>query len=434
MLIPAKTIIDNIGECKVTSPLPLSNVYGDGTGNFTPDAARVRHDTSVKTGVIEHADIFFEKAGAREKIYFKPMDVRAAIVTCGGICPGLNNVVRSVVNQLSRYGISDILGIRDGYRGLNPALAAQPIHLTGAMVDHIHREGGTILGTSRGPQDTDVILDYLQEAGINMLFCVGGDGTQRGCHDIAVGSKSRRAGIVAIGIPKTIDNDINFVSPSFGFATALEEVQKVIDCAHTEAKCAIGGIGIVKVMGRESGFIAAGATIASQEVNFTLVPEMPFKLRGKRGLLDLLKKRMLAKSHAVVVIAEGAGQELMHGDEQGVDKSGNKKLKDIGVFIARQIKEFFAAEGMEINIKYFDPSYSIRSVSANCTDALLSDIMARNAVHAAMAGKTDCLVGALHGDSIHVPLPLVTAERKRLNPESETWVRVHESTNQPLNF
>lgn len=434
MLIPEKTLIDHLGARKVSSPLSFSNTYGDGVGNYMPDEARLSYDIDLRTGAEDHLDIYLEKAGAREKIFFNPSEVRAAIVTCGGICPGLNNVIRSLVNQLARYGVADVLGVRDGYRGLNPERNNPPIALDENLVDHINQTGGTILGSSRGPQATGVMVDYLQELGVDILFCIGGDGTQRGCHSIAMECRDRDLEIAAIGIPKTIDNDISFISRSFGYLTALEEARKVLNCAHTEAKSAINGIGLVKVMGRESGFIAAGATIASQDVNFTLVPEMQFKLKGEGGLFELLRKRMERKGHAVIIVAEGAGQDLVAGHGDGFDKSGNKRLKDIGVFLSERIKDYFAEEEMEINLKYIDPSYIIRSVPANCADALLCDSLARYAVHAGMAGKTDCLIGMLHDQFIHVPLPLAVAGRKRVDSESDLWISVHESTDQPLRF
>lgn len=431
---PEETKVDRLGECRYDSPLTLSNTYGDGVGNFTPKEARIRYDIDVSTGPEDHPDVLFEKAGARERIFFRPENVRAAIVTCGGLCPGLNNVIRSVVKQLDSYGVKDVLGIREGYRGLNPEINRPPLQLDRDSVDHIHTSGGTILGTSRGSQKTSVIVDFLENNDVDMLFCVGGDGTQRGCHDIARECKQRGLPLAAVGIPKTIDNDINLISRSFGFATALEEVRKVIRCAHTEAKAALRGIGVVKVMGRESGFIAAEATLASQEANFTLVPEVPFKMKGQDGLLELLESRMERRNHAVVVVAEGAGQDLLKQEQRAYDKSGNKRLGDIGVYVADRIEEYFAGIGKDANVKYIDPGYIIRSVPANCTDAVLCDSLARNSVHAAMAGKTDCLVGVLHGQFIHVPLRLAVARRKKIDPESDLWVRVHESTGQPLCF
>lgn len=410
----------------------FSNMFGDGIANFTPDEARIAFDIDLHTGAADDLDIFFEKAGPRQRIFFDPREVGAAIVTCGGLCPGLNNVIRSLVCQLKRYGVERILGIRDGYRGLNPAIGQSPIELDEDLVDHIHETGGTILGSSRGPQSIDTMVDFMVDREIDILFCVGGDGTQRGCHAIAEECRRRGLSIAAIGIPKTIDNDINFISRSFGYLTALEEARNAITCAHVEAKSAINGIGLVKVMGRESGFIAAGATVASQDVNLALVPEIPFSLEGENGILPLLRERMEQKGHAVIVVAEGAGQELLEGIDLGVDKSGNARLKDIGPFLAGVIKAYFDREGVEVNMKYIDPSYMIRSVPANCADALICDSLARHAVHAAMAGKTDCLVGLMHDKFIHVPLMLAVAERKKLDPEGDLWIRVHESTGQPL--
>jgi len=434
MLTPEKTLIDNLGERLLESPLQFSITHGDGVGNYTPDEARISYDIDLGTGEQDHPDIYFEKAGAREKIFFEPAETTAAIVTCGGLCPGINNVIRSLVNQLARYGVEDVLGIRDGFKGLNPAVASPPLELDEDIVDHIHHSGGTMLGSSRGPQPTEAIVDYIEQRGIDLLFCIGGDGTQRGNHEIAVECRRRGLAVACVGIPKTIDNDIGFISRSFGYLTALEEARKVLDCAHTEAKSAINGIGLVKVMGRASGFIAAGATLASQEVNFALVPEVPFRLEGEGGLLDLLETRMKNKQHAVIVVAEGAGQELFPENGDSRDKSGNRRLSDIGFLLAGRIRDYFAEKGIEVNLKYIDPSYIVRSVPANCADALLCDSLARNAVHAAMAGKTDCLVGMMHEQFIHVPLPLATVQRKKIDPESDLWIRVHESTGQPLKF
>lgn len=434
MLTPEKTVIDNLGERLLDSPLQFSSTRGDGIGNYTLDDARIGYDIDLGTGEQDIPGVFFEKAGAREAIFFEPSRTTAAIVTCGGLCPGLNNVIRSLVNQLARYGVEDVLGIRDGFKGLNPAVASPPLELDEDVVDHIHHSGGTILGTSRGPQPTGAIVDYLEQRGIDILFCIGGDGTQRGNHEIAVECRRRGLAVACVGIPKTIDNDISFISRSFGYLTALEEARKVLDCAHTEAKSAINGIGLVKLMGRESGFIAAGATLASQEVNFALVPEVPFRLEGEGGLLGLIEERMRRKQHAVIVVAEGAGQELFAESGEARDKSGNRRLQDIGYLLSGRIRDHFAALGLEVNLKYIDPSYIIRSVAANCADALLCDSLARNAVHAAMAGKTDCLLGTMHEQFIHVPLTLATEQRKKLDPESDLWIRVHESTGQPLSF
>jgi 6-phosphofructokinase 1 len=327
--------------------------------------------------------------------------------------------------------VPEVLGINYGYQGLNPAKAVPPIRLTPEFVERIHNLGGTVLSSSRGPEDPVVVVDYLQREGINMLFCVGGDGTQRGAHAIATEVSRRGVPIAVVGIPKTIDNDLPFVWRSFGYGTALEKAREAINCAHTEAHDAPNGIGLVKLMGREAGFIAAGASLASQEANFTLIPEIPFPLEGENGFLEALRRRLLARRHAVIVVAEGAGQSWFQCDRSDCDASGNVKLKDIGLFLKEKIAAYFKAADIPINIKYIDPSYIIRSVPANSDDSLLCDGMARNAVHAAMAGKTDMFIGQVNGAYVHVPIATAVAQKKRLSPESEMWIGVLEATGQP---
>ncbi len=427
--------ISTLGAPLFKSPQPLTNNPCDTIGNFVSEKERVRYQVECKVGEVESEVITFEKAGPREMIFFNPAKTRAAIVTCGGLCPGLNNVIRSAFLELHHnYKVKDVLGIRFGFAGLNPALGKEPVRLTSDMVDDIHEEGGTILGSSRGPQPTSIIVDFLQSEGIDLLICVGGDGTQRGSHDIAVEAARRKAPISVVGIPKTIDNDLMYVYRTFGVSTAIEKSREVLDCAHNEARGADNGIGLVKLMGRESGFIAAGATLASQEVNFTLVPEIPFKLEGEHGFLATLRRRLEKRGHAVIVVAEGAGQDLLKSAPQERDASGNVKFGDIGLFLKEQISAYFKQIKMSVSLKYFDPSYSIRSVAANCDDSLLCDQLARNAVHAGMAGKTDVLIGYWHNVFTHVPIPLATAERKHMSPRSGMWRAVLATTGQPRNF
>ncbi|MFH0878755.1 MAG: ATP-dependent 6-phosphofructokinase, partial [Lentisphaerota bacterium] len=343
------TRVETLGPRNVKSPLTLTTVFGDGLGNFTRDEARVHGRVETGTGN-DNPDIQFESAGPREHIFFDPAHTRAAIVTCGGLCPGLNTVIRSAFLELfHNYGVKNVQGIRFGYEGLNPASAAPPITLTAELVDDIHKEGGTILGSSRGQQPVPVMVDYLEKQNIDILLCVGGDGTQHGSHEIAKEIRRRGLKKVVVGIPKTIDNDICFVRQTFGYFTAIEVARNVLDCAHNEAKGAPNGIGLVKVMGRDSGFIAAGATLASQEVNFCLIPELPFVLDGKNGLLNVLRERILNRQHAVIVVAEGAGQNLMPDEKTECDASGNKKHKDIGIFLREAITRHFASEGIPVN-------------------------------------------------------------------------------------
>ena len=377
----------------------------------------------------------FERAGPRRRIFFEPGRTRAAIATCGGLCPGLNNVLRSVFLELHhRYGVRDVYGIRYGYAGLDPARGHEPVRLTCELVDRIHLQGGTVLGTSRGPVDPAVALDFLEDQEINVLFCVGGDGTQRGAHALHLEAERRGYPLAVVGVPKTIDNDIEYVWRTFGFGTAVAQAVYVIDSAHAEARSVLNGVGLVKLMGRDAGFIACGATLASQEVNFTLIPEVPFDLDGQHGFLNSLHERLAARGHAVVVVAEGAGQELVGGAEPGRDGSGNPKLKDIGLFLKDRIEKHFEGRSFHPIVKYFDPSYIVRSRPANREDTLLCDQFARNAVHAAMAGRTDILIGLWYNVFVHVPIPMATVSKRRVLPTGEIWSSVLAATGQSAGF
>jgi 6-phosphofructokinase 1 len=426
--------VPRLGDPGYASPLRLSTTWGDDIVNFTPEHALVRHRIELNTPD-PGPDLRFEKAGPRQRLFFDPPRVRAAIVTCGGLCPGLNNVIRSAFLEMHfNYGVPEVLGLRYGYQGLNPTLAEAPLRLTPELVEHIHEHGGTILGTSRGEQDPRVMADFLQRERIDILLCIGGDGTQRGAVRIADEARRRGAPVAVVGIPKTIDNDIAFVSQTFGFATAVEKAREVLYGAHAEAKSAFNGIGLVKVMGRHAGFIACGATVASQEVNFTLIPEAPLVLEGERGFLPVLHRRLLARHHAVIVVAEGAGQELFAGDDRGTDASGNARFGDIGVRLKSEIERFFKANGTPVSVKYFDPSYYVRSVPANSVDSLLCDHLARHAVHAAMSGRTGILVGHWNDVFIHVPIGMAVAQPRRVSLEGDIWRQVLSATGQPASW
>jgi 6-phosphofructokinase 1 len=402
----------------------------DGIGDFTCDDERVLHDVVFRAGS-RPADLAFEKAGARQHLFFDPAKTRAAIVTCGGLCPGLNNVIRTLFFELKvNYGIREVLGIRYGYRGLQPAPPEPPVVLTHDRVVNIQHHGGTMLGTSRCPHHEEQSVDFLVAAGVDMLFCVGGDGTQRGAHAIAQEIARRKLPTAIVGIPKTIDNDVKYCDRTFGYFTAVAEGKVVIDRAHTEAISVPNGVGLVKLMGREAGFIAAGATIASGEVNFALIPEVPFTLNGERGLLTKLERRLAARQHAVIVVAEGAGQNLLAAQDETFDASGNRKLGDIGTFLKEQINDHFRRREIHVDVKYFDPSYHIRSCPASTVDSLLCEEYARSAAHAGMAGKTDLLIGLAHSQFIHVPLAASIGQNRRLSPENDWWTAVMAITRQ----
>jgi 6-phosphofructokinase 1 len=401
-------------------------------------ASRATHTVSDDVRIPERIEIGaapglqFELAGPRANLFFDPKKTRAAIVTCGGLCPGLNNVIRSLFLELHYgYGVAEVLGFRGGYGGLDPDCGVEPVKITPEFVDSIHQKGGSILGTSRGPVDTCRAVDNLIARRVNILFTIGGDGTQRGAHDLYQEARKRGHPMSVVGVPKTIDNDVGFVSRTFGFFSAVEEAARVLDCAHTEARSVQGGIGLVKLMGRHAGFVTAGAVVANQDVNFALIPEVPFSLDG---FLAALKQRMLSKSHAVIAVAEGAGQDLLAASSSERDASGNVKLKDIGPFLREKIEAFFKAEKIPVVLRYFDPSYQVRSRPANGEDALLCDLFARNAVHAAMAGKTGVVIGFLHERFIHVPIELLAIHTKRLDPASGWWRSVLAASGQPERF
>ncbi|MRI02240.1 ATP-dependent 6-phosphofructokinase [Kriegella sp. EG-1] len=428
--------ITSLGEALIISPLGLSKIKGDNIYNFIPDDERVLHDLSLKgfnKSKEENSNPdCFEKAGPRENIFFAPKNVRAAIVTCGGLCPGINNVIRSIVMALHYfYGVEDIIGIPYGYEGLNPAKKRGFIQLTPDKVKDIHEFGGTILGSSRGAQNVEVMVDTLIENNINILFTIGGDGTLKGTDAIGMEIAKRSLEISVVGIPKTIDNDIDIIDKSFGFETSFDVATPILRDAHNEAMGAYNGIAIVKLMGRDSGFIAASAALSKPVVNFVLVPEMDFSLTGENGLLRLLKKRLDQKHHAVIVVAEGAGQSLIKKEKDIIkDASGNIKHNDIGVFLKDEISKYFTQNNQEVTIKYIDPSYIIRSAAANASDSVFCSRLAYHAVHGAMAGKTRFVVGMVNGKFVYLPIPEVVNNRKKIDLESEFWFAVIQSTGQ----
>jgi len=410
-------------------------LYQSPKRHFVNDTYRLPHNIIQGPKTPAEDELFFELAGPREKLFFNPDNTRVGIVTCGGLCPGLNDVIRSLFLELHHaYKVREVYGFRGGYKGLDPHLGKEPLQLTPKIVEGIHLDGGTILGTSRGPVDTKLAVDNLIQRGINILFTVGGDGTQRGGNALYQDARKRNYPLSVVGIPKTIDNDVAFVSRTFGYGTAVEEASKVLDRAHTEARSVENGISLVKLMGRHAGFIAVGATVANQDVNFTLVPEVAFRLEGPGGFLAALKARIMDRSHAVVVVAEGAGQDLLISENEERDASGNLIIGDIGLFLNDRIKEYFREEGIPVIMRYFDPSYQVRSSPANANDSVLCDLFARNAVHAAMAGKTGLVIGYLHNQFIHVPIELLTSRKKTMDENGFAWNATLATTGQAEKF
>ena len=429
--------VEQLGPCKIKSPIELSTVVGDAYANYVRDDSFVRNRINVfspdEPNSVDSSNLL-QKAGPREKIYFDPKKVKAGICTCGGLCPGLNDVIRAVVRCLwNRYGVREILGFRFGYRGLFQDSNLEPMKLTPDVVDEIHKIGGSFIGTSRGGGDrlpTDGV-DTIERLGINMMFVIGGDGTQHGALTLAEAIQKRGLECAVVGIPKTVDNDFLLIDRSFGFETAVQQAKEAIASMHMEARSQPNCISVVKLMGRESGFIAAQAALASHETNFCLIPEVPFDMEGPNGFLANLERRLKDHQHAVVVVAEGAGQELFTSDG-ATDASGNKKLADIGVYLRDEIKKYFASKNIPIDLKYCDPSYQIRSAVTIASDSVYCERLGNNAVHAAMAGKTKMVVGLVHDKFVYIPTKMAIASRNFVDPEGALWRDALDATGQPI--
>jgi 6-phosphofructokinase 1 len=436
-LITAQDLaIPDLGPCAF--PSPVASILGERALHYVGEADKILLDDRLSAlgthRVLIAENPAFELAGPRDRIYFDPQSVGCGIVTCGGLCPGLNNVVRGLVCELwNSYGVRRILGFRYGYEGLSPKHGMVPLTMNPEMVAGIQSQGGTVLGSSRGKQDPAVVVDRLVELGIQVLFVIGGNGTMRGALSIVDEIARRKLKIGVIGVPKTIDNDIQFIDRSFGFETAFSEAVAIIRSAHVEANGARNGVGLVKLMGRHSGFIACHAALASTDVNIVLIPEVPLVLDGPDGLMRVLERRLERYSQAVIVVAEGAGQELFSANCE-TDASGNSKFQDIGTYLRDRITAHFKERKLPLNLKYLDPSYHIRSVPASPSDSVYCWNMARNAVHAGMAGNTAMLIGRWHNRFVHVPMVLATRQRKEVDIHGDLWMSVVEATGQPKSF
>lgn len=427
--------IDNLGPRTLTSPGCSRDFAVEGTSWHSDGDRIVLNDHIDAIRAAMKCDIdppSIELAGPRREIFFKPEETCIAIVTCGGLCPGINDVIRSIVMQAwYSYGVRQILGIQYGFEGLDPAFGHKPIELTPEKVMNITSFGGSILGTSRGKRDIKVMTNRLEALGVNVLFVIGGDGSQKGAQAIYQEVRARGSRIAVLGVPKTIDNDLMFMDRSFGYQTAFAAAFHAVTSAHTEARGARNGVGLVKLMGRDSGFIACAAALATGEANAVLIPEVPFTLEGKNGLLDLIEDRLATRGHAVIITAEGAGQDLIPDAQRGTDASGNQIHADIGLFLKERINRHFREKNTEVNLKYIDPSYIIRSVPAAPEDRIFCLNLGRHAVHAAMAGKTGMVVARWHQSYVHLPMSLVTRGRRKVDPTSDLWRSVVESTGQP---
>ena len=428
------TTIPTIGPAKIPSPIKRDNEYPGGR-RFITDDDKVVIDVNLNNLMANveagQALSSFELAGPRRKIYFDPSKLRCALVTCGGLCPGLNDIIRAIVLELYHgYGVRNIFGIKFGLQGFIPDYGHDIVELQPEAVVSIHEMGGSILGSSRGPQDIETIVDSLERMNVGILFMIGGDGTLKAATLIADAIEARGLKISVMGVPKTIDNDIHLVTRSFGFDTAVDVATQAIKSAHNEAESYPNGIGLIKLMGRYSGFIAATAALAQQDVNFVLIPEVDFDLDGPDGLLEALEKRLALRGHAVIVVAEGAGQKFFEDGETSKDESGNVRLKDIGLFLKDAINAHFQKRKTDVTVKYIDPSYMIRSLPANANDRVFCSFLGRDAVHAGMAGKTKLLIGNWNNHFVHLPMSASVGKRKQVDPKKKLWFSVLGATGQ----
>jgi len=421
--------IDTLGPCKIDSPLlSLSS-------HFVGDDERIAvysHSADLEACEASGAaQPMFERAGPRRKIFFDPGRLSCGVVTCGGLCPGLNDVIRTVTMGLAvQYGVQNVFGFRYGYMGMSSNAPEKPIRLTPELVDDIHLKGGDILSSSRGHQDMDDMIDTLEMMGISLLFIIGGDGTLRGAQGLVKAIQKRKLEISVIGIPKTIDNDISGIEQSFGFSTAVEAARLAVNGAHEEARGAWNGVGLVKLMGRDSGFIAATATLANSVVNFCFIPEVPLVLDGENGFLASLEKRLDRKHHALIVVAEGAGRDLTESGDSARDASGNIIREDIGLLLKQRITDYFKERNKPLALKYIDPSYIIRSIPADSNDSAFCVLLGQNAVHAGLSGRTNMVVGYWNQYFVHVPIALAVHKRKKIDPCGHLWQTILQTTGQ----
>ncbi|KAJ7526003.1 hypothetical protein O6H91_17G077200 [Diphasiastrum complanatum] len=402
-------------------------------GFFVHDTDMVARQVAIDTSdPTSQTHAYFPRAGPRERVIYKPEDVKAAIVTCGGLCPGMNAVIRELVIGLwYQYGVRDVQGIQAGYRGF---YSMEWVPLSPKVVDHWHKIGGTVLGTSRGGFDLEKIISSIEKSCCNVIFIIGGDGTLRGALKIMDEVTRKGLRVTIACIPKTVDNDVGIIDRSFGFQTAVEAAQAAINAAHVEAESTPNGVGLVKLMGRYSGHIALDATLSSRDVDCCLIPEVPFFLHGEGGLLEFMEQRLKANGHAVIVMAEGAGQDLIPREgENSIDDSGNVANLDIGPWLSKQLKQWWKEKYPDrlFTVKYIDPTYMVRAIPSNATDTIYCTLLAHSTIHGAMAGYTGFVGGVVNGNYCYIPLDQVAQAKHFVNVNDHTWAWVRSVSNQP---
>mmetsp|Transcript_20291 Transcript_20291/g.48093 ORF Transcript_20291/g.48093 Transcript_20291/m.48093 type:complete len:415 (+) Transcript_20291:167-1411(+) len=401
-----------------------------------PDMSFINSSEMVAGNIIQNSDPDTQKpnpllssgclrANAARQLFWEPNKVKAAVVTCGGLCPGLNSIIRGVTKCLwNEYGVREILGITAGYNGLSDPETHPPVKLTEEMVRDIHMKGGSIIKAARGGFDAEKICDNLQRLGITVLFLVGGDGTQFAGHLLYEAARKRRLAVSIVGIPKSIDNDVVLFDRTFGFDTAVAKASEVIRNALVEASSCDRGVGIVKLMGRDSGFVAMHAATAADVVDLCMIPEVKVDMKD---VIEHVDATLAKKKYMVIAVAEGAGQELVSTGKQ--DDTGHTVYGDIGVFLKDTLNKHLKASGGRTF--YIDPSYIIRSVPITPNDHIYCVRLANDAVHTAMRGYTGVCVGAMHNVVCMLPSRLIASGKKKVRPHSSSWQGCVQTCNMP---
>ncbi|WJZ96001.1 hypothetical protein VitviT2T_014730 [Vitis vinifera] len=419
------------------NPLDRNQFYRPSDGFYiSPCDVILRQITYDLSGIfpLPPSHLAYHRAGPRKQIFFDPSMIRVAIVTCGGLCPGLNTVIRELVVGLwELYGVRQIYGIIAGYRGF---YSFEPMALNPKLVEDWHKRGGSVLETSRGGFDLEKIVNSIKDHEFDQVYVIGGDGTMRGAVTIFDEICRQKLNVSIAGIPKTVDNDISIIDRSFGFQTAVEMAQQAISAAHVEAESAVNGIGLVKLMGRSTGHIALHATLSSRDVDCCLIPENEFYLEGKGGLFEFLEQRLKQNGHAVLVVAEGAGQDMIprsDAQKKETDESGNPVFLDIGRWLKSELKSWWDRDhpGELVTIKYIDPMYMVRAVPANATDNLYCTLLAHSAIHGVMAGYTGFVSGPINGNYAYIPIAEVANAKNPVNTMDHKWAWVRSVNNQP---
>lgn len=339
---------------------------------------------------------------------------RIGVLTGGGDCPGLNAVIRAVVKSaINEYGW-EVLGIEDGFEGLIQSGKARPLTL--ADVRGILPRGGTILGTTNRANPfhyevekdgevkvfdvSDDVVRHAEVLGIDVLVVIGGDGS------LAIANELMGKGLKVVGVPKTIDSDLQKTVITFGFDTAVNTAMEALDKLHTTAESHHRVI-ILEVMGRNVGWIALKGGIAGG-ADIILLPEIPYDIEVVAAKIGERYRR--GAKFSIVVVSEGArpvGGEAVYQARREV--GGVPRLGGIGEVLAEQLRQRTQAE-----IRVTVLGYLQRGGSPTAFDRLLASRFGAMAVHLIAEGKLGHMVALESEHVVSVPIGEVVGEQKHV--------------------